>query len=122
MYSDKAIEYFKNPEHAGEMKDADAVGEVGNIRCGDVLRIYLKIEEGAIKKISFLTYGCVAAISASEAMCKIVEGKTVEEALKITHQDIVGELEKMPAVKVHCSVLGREALQKAIENYKNNKK
>lgn len=85
--------------------------------CGDIMKIFLKIEKDRIKDIKFLTYGCIGAISASEAMCKLVKGKTIEEALKITHQDIINELEGMPALKVHCSVLGREALRKAIENY-----
>jgi len=117
-YSKKTIEYFRNPRFAGEMKDADAVGEVGNIKCGDIMRVYLKIKGGVIEEVSFLTYGCIGAISSSEAMCKLVKGKKIEEALKITHQDIVEELEGMPLIKVHCSVLGRKALQKAIENYK----
>ena len=117
-YSKKAIDYFQNPKHAGEMKDADAVGEVGNIKCGDVMKIFLKIEDNIITKIKFQTYGCIGAISASEAMCVLVEGKTIEKALKITHQDIVEELEKMPVIKIHCSVLGRQALHKAIENWR----
>lgn len=116
-YSKKAIEYFKNPKFAGEMKDFDAVGEVGNISCGDIMRIYLKIKDDIITDIKFLTYGCVGAISASEAMCVLVKGKKLEEALKVTHKDIVDELEGLPQMKVHCSVLGREALHKAVENY-----
>jgi nitrogen fixation NifU-like protein len=117
-YSKKAINYFRNPKFAGEMKKFDTVGEVGNVNCGDVMRIFLKINDGAIKDIRFLTYGCIGAIASSEAMCKLVKGKKISEALKITHNDIVNELEGMPIVKVHCSVLGREALQKAIRSYK----
>ena len=120
MYSNKLIQYFREPKHAGIIENPSAIGEVGNVKCGDVLRIYLIIENNKIKKIKFQTYGCMAAIAASEAMCKLAKGKTIEEALKITHQDIVKELESMPAIKVHCSVLGRQALQKAIENYRKN--
>ena len=122
MYSKKALEYFKNPKHAGEMKNPSAVGQVGNIKCGDVMKIFLKIKDNIITEIKFLTYGCIGAIASSEAMCVLVEGKTIDEALKITHNDIVEEIEKMPIIKVHCSVLGRQALQKAIENYQEKKK
>lgn len=120
-YTKKAIKYFRNPKFAGEMKNPDTEGQVGNMKCGDIMKIFLKIEKDRIKDIKFLTYGCIGAISASEAMCKLVKGKTIEEALKITHQDIINELEGMPALKVHCSVLGREALKKAIENYQKKK-
>ncbi len=118
MYSKKAIKYFREPKFAGEPKKADAVGEVGNVRCGDVMRIFLRIEKGVIKDIRFLTYGCIGAIASSEALCRLAKGKTLAEALRITHRDIVKELGGMPALKIHCSVLGREALQKAIDNYK----
>ncbi len=120
-YSEKTIKYFRNPKFAGEIKNPDTVGEAGSVMCGDVMKIFLKIKEGAIKDIRFLTYGCIGAIAASEAMCRLVKGKKVSEALKITHRDIIKDLEGMPALKVHCSVLGREALQKAIENYKETK-
>lgn len=118
MYSKKTIDYFRNPKFAGKLEGADAVGEVGNIKCGDVMKVFLKIDNDIIKDIKFLTYGCIGAIASSEAMCKLVKGKKISEALKITHQDIVKELEGMPVIKIHCSVLGREALQKAIEDYK----
>jgi len=122
MYSKKAIEYFQKPKYAGEMKNPDAVGQEGNMKCGDILKIFLKIKNDRIIDIKYLTYGCIGALSSSEAMCKLVKGKTIEEALKITHQDIVNELEGMPVIKIHCSVLGREALHKAIENYRQKKK
>ena len=117
-YSQKALDYFRTPKFAGEIADADGVGEVGNMKCGDVMKVFIKVSEGKIVDIKYLTYGCIGAIASSEAMCKLVKGMMVEEALKITHQDIVKELEGMPAIKVHCSVLGREALGKAIEDYK----
>lgn len=120
MYSKKVMEIFKNPKFAGEIKDADAIGEVGNVKCGDIMRIYLKIKDNKIEDIKFKTYGCMAAIAASDAMCKLAKGKTLEEASKITSKDIVNELGgDLPLIKVHCSVLGMQALQKAIENYKN---
>jgi len=120
QYSKKALDYFRTPKFAGEIKDADGVGEVGNMKCGDVMKLFIKVKDDKIVDIKFLTYGCIGAISSSEAMCKLVKGKTITEALKITHQDIVAELESMPVIKVHCSVLGRQALGKAIEDY--NKK
>ncbi len=120
MYSKKVIEIFKNPKFAGEIKNADAVGEVGNVKCGDIMRVYLKVKDNKIENIKFKTYGCIAAIAASEAMCKLAKGKTIEEALNITSKDIVKELGgELPLIKVHCSVLGMQALKKAIENYKN---
>ncbi len=121
MYSKKVIEHFTNPKFAGEMKDYDAVGEVGNVKCGDVMRIYLKINDNVITEIKFLTYGCAAAIAASDAMCELAKDKTIEQALKITAKDIAKELGNLPPQKFHCSVLGTDALKKAIENYKKNK-
>jgi len=122
MYSKKVIEMFQNPKFAGEIKNADAVGEVGNVKCGDIMRVYLKVKDDKIEDIKFKTYGCMAAIAASDAMCKLAKGKTIEEASKITSKDIVKELGgDLPLIKVHCSVLGMEALKKAIEDYKNKR-
>ena len=118
MYSEKTFDHFKNPKHVGEMKDADAVGEVGNVKCGDVMRIFIKVKENKIADIKFLTYGCVAAIAASDAMCDLALGKSLDDALKITHKDVAKELGDLPLIKVHCSVLGAQALKKAVENYK----
>ncbi len=118
MYSKKVIEHFTNPKFAGEMKNPDAVGEVGNVKCGDVMRIYLKIKDNVIVNIKFLTYGCAAAIAASDAMCKLAKGKTLDKALKITAKDIAKELGDLPPQKFHCSVLGTDALKKAIEDYR----
>jgi len=119
-YSKKAIKHFKDPKFAGEMKNPNAIGEVGNPSCGDTMKIYLKVGEEVIKDIKFQTYGCIAAIASSNALCKLAKGKKIERALKLTHKDILKELDDLPPVKVHCSVLGRKALQKAIENYKKN--
>tara|TARA_Y100000031_G_C7906912_1_gene242057 strand:- start:119 stop:481 length:363 start_codon:yes stop_codon:yes gene_type:complete len=117
MYTDKVLECFKKTEHAQEMENADAVGEVGNVKCGDIMRVYLKINDNKITNISYLTYGCVAAIASTEALCKIVKGKTLDEAKEINHKDVIAELDKLPTVKIHCSSLSIEALGKAIENY-----
>ena len=119
MYTKEVLKRFKNPKFVGEIKDADAIGEVGNPRCGDVMKIFLKIEKDTIKDIRFLTYGCPAAISSSEALCELAKNKTLKDALKITHKDIVKKLGDLPSIKQHCSVLGAEALQKAIKNYEN---
>ena len=128
-YSKKVLKHFKNPYNQGVIKNADAVGKVGNPTCGDVMKIYLKIRgkkakkgkegEKVIKDIKFETLGCAAAIAVSSALTDIVKGKTIEEALKITKDEIVKDLGGLPPIKVHCSMLGVEALHEAIKNYKN---
>jgi nitrogen fixation NifU-like protein len=122
MYSEKIIERFRNPKFAGEIENPDAVGEEGNMKCGDIMKIFLKVKDNTIIDIKFKTYGCMAAIASSDAMCELAKGKTIEQAEKITYKDI---LEKMggdvPQVKVHCSVLGTEALENALNDYKKNK-
>ena len=118
MYTEKTIKHFRNPKFAGEMKDADAVGEVGNVKCGDVMKMFLKVENNVIKDIKFQTYGCIAAIASSDAMCELALGKTLDDALKITFKDVIRELDDLPQIKFHCSVLGTAALKKAIEDYK----
>jgi nitrogen fixation NifU-like protein len=118
MYTEKTIKHFRTPKFAGEMKDADAVGEVGNIKCGDVMKMFLKVEDNVIKDIKFQTYGCIAAIAASDVMCQIAKGKTLDDASKITFKDVIKELDDLPQIKIHCSVLGTAALKKAIQNYK----
>ncbi|MFA5359419.1 MAG: iron-sulfur cluster assembly scaffold protein [Patescibacteria group bacterium] len=125
QYSKKVIEHFKNPRNQGKIKNADAIGQVGNPACGDVMKIYLKISknkkgEKIIKDIKFETLGCAAAISVSSALTVMVKGKTIKEAIKITKDKIVKDLGGLPPVKVHCSMLGIEALHQAIEKY--NKK
>jgi len=125
MYNKKVMKRFLKPKYAGKIKDPDAVGEVGNPNCGDLLKIYLKVDKkGVIKKIRFNTFGCGMAIAASDAMCELVEGKTIDEALKIKSKDILDLMggKDVPVLKVHCSVLGESALKEAIKNYKNKKK
>ena len=121
MYTEKTIRHFRDPKFAGEIKNPDAVGEVGNIRCGDVMKMFIKVENGLIKDIKFQTYGCIAAIASSDVMCELAIGKTLDDALKITFKEVIKELDDLPQIKFHCSVLGTAALKKAIQNYKKKK-
>ncbi|MBW2982454.1 iron-sulfur cluster assembly scaffold protein [Candidatus Woesearchaeota archaeon] len=122
MYSKKILNRFKNPKFAGEMKKADVVGEVGNVKCGDIMRVYLKIKDDKITDIKFKTYGCVAAIASTDYLCEIVKGMTLDQASKVTSKDVVKKMGEVPAIKLHCSILAQDALKKAIEEYKNKKK
>lgn len=120
MYSPETLDRFKNPKYAGAMNDADSVGEVGNFKCGDVMKIYLKIRDDLIEDVSFETYGCVAAIASTDMMCELVKGKTLDDAYEMGNQPIVDGLKDVPAVKVHCSILGTRALRNAIDKYRGN--
>lgn len=119
MYSEKVMDHFQNPRNVGEIEDASGVGTVGNARCGDIMRIFLDIdEEGIIRDVKFKTFGCGAAIATSSKATELVKGKTIDEALKITNKMVMDSLGGLPAVKVHCSVLAEEALHAAIKDYK----
>ncbi|MCK4239824.1 MAG: Fe-S cluster assembly scaffold protein NifU [Candidatus Lokiarchaeota archaeon] len=122
MYSEKVMDHFRNPRNMGEMKDADAVGEVGNPVCGDLMYIYIKIKDDRIDDISFQTFGCGAAIATSSMITELAKGKTLDEAMKITRDDIAGSLDGLPPIKMHCSNLASDGLRKAIENYKAKQK
>mgnify|MGYP000303460519 CR=1 FL=1 len=123
MYTQKVLDHFKNPHNQGSIENADAVGQEGNPVCGDVIKVYMNIEDNVIKEIKFETLGCAAAIAVSSATTDLVIGKTLEEALKMTKDDVVNDLGGLPPNKIHCSMLGVDALHKAIKEYinKNNK-
>jgi nitrogen fixation protein NifU and related proteins len=118
MYSKKIIDRFQNPKFMGELKSPDAVGEVGNVKCGDIMRVSIRVKNDKIDDIKFKTYGCVAAIASSDCLCEIAKGKKLEDARKITSSDVIKKMGgEVPAVKVHCSVLAQDALKKAIDRY-----
>jgi nitrogen fixation protein NifU and related proteins len=118
QYSSKVLEHFAHPHNQGKMENPDAIGEVGNIRCGDIMKLYLKIKDNKIEDIKFETLGCAAAIATTSILTDLAKGKSLDEALKITREDIVNELGGLPTIKIHCSVLATEALEKAIEEYR----
>lgn len=126
MYSEKVMEHFKHPKHLRKMENPDAVGIVGNPVCGDMMYVYIRVgkKDGReiIKDISVQTFGCVAAISTSDVVCDLAKGRTLEEAKKISKDEIIKELGSLPSVKVHCSVLAQDGLKKAIEDYEKKKK
>ncbi len=117
MYSEKVMDHFKNPRNVGEIEDADAVGVVGNAKCGDIMKMYMKIDNDVITDVKFKTFGCGAAVATSSMATELVKGKTIDEALKITNKAVVEALEGLPPVKIHCSVLAEEAIKTAINNY-----
>ena len=121
IYTDKVIEHFKNPHNQGSMEDADAIGEKGNMACGDVMKIYLKVKDDKIDDIKFETFGCAAAIAVTSAMTDIAKNSSLDDAMAITKGDVVKALGDLPPAKIHCSMLGIEALQEAIDNYKKDK-
>ena len=122
MYTEKVMDHFRNPRNIGEIKDPDGFGKVGNPVCGDVMAIYIKVKNEKIADIKFKTYGCTAAIATSSVLTEMVKGKTIDEALKITRDDVANELGGLPAIKMHCSNLAADALREAIKDYKNKKK
>lgn len=117
MYTEKVMEEFSNPKNVGEIPDANAVGEVGNAVCGDIMKIYMKIEDDIIKDIKFRTFGCGAAIATSSMATQMVLGKTVDEAMELTNKQVMDELGGLPPQKIHCSVLAEEAIAAALRNY-----
>ncbi|MBC8531092.1 Fe-S cluster assembly scaffold protein NifU [Gehongia tenuis] len=122
MYSEKVMDHFMNPRNVGELEDANGVAQVGNAKCGDIMKMYLKVENDRIVDVKFKTFGCGAAIATSSMATELVKGKTLDEALKITNKAVAEALDGLPPVKMHCSVLAEEALKAAIEDYKSRAK
>jgi len=122
IYSEKVMDHFKNPRNMGEMSDADAVGEVGNPVCGDLMYIYIKVKEDKIEDISFQTFGCGAAIATSSMVTELAKGKTLDDAMKITRQEVADSLDGLPPIKMHCSNLAADGLHDAINKYREKQK
>ncbi|RLG71391.1 MAG: Fe-S cluster assembly scaffold protein NifU [Methanobacteriota archaeon] len=117
-YTEKVLEHFRNPRNMGVLEDADAVGQVGNPVCGDVMTLYLKIEGDTIRDVRFQTFGCAAAIASTSMLTEMIKGKSLDEALKITKKDVANALGGLPPSKMHCSLLATEALEDAIKKYR----
>ena len=120
MYSEKVMDHFENPRNVGEIPDANGVGTVGNAKCGDIMRMYLKVENGIIEDVKFKTFGCGAAIATSSMATEMVKGKTLKEALALTNKAVAEALDGLPPVKMHCSLLAEEAIHAAVEDYLKN--
>lgn len=120
IYSDKVMDHFKNPRNVGEIEDANGVGEVGNAKCGDIMKIYLKVEDNVIKDVKFKTFGCGSAIASSSMATELIKGKTIEEAWELSNKAVAEALDGLPPVKMHCSVLAEEAIHKAINDYRKS--
>lgn len=116
-YSEKVMDHFANPRNVGEIADADGIGEVGNSKCGDIMKMYLKIDGNVITDVKFKTFGCGAAIATSSMATELIKGKTVDDALKLTNKAVMEALDGLPPVKVHCSVLAEQAIKAALSDY-----
>ena len=117
LYSEKVMDHFRNPRNVGIIEDANGIGEVGNAKCGDIMKMYMKIEDGIVKDVKFETFGCGSAIASSSMATELIKGKPVSEAMKLTNKAVAEALDGLPAYKMHCSVLAEEAIQKALEDY-----
>lgn len=120
MYSAKVMDHFTNPRNVGEIENADGIGEVGNAKCGDIMKIYLKVEDNIIQDVKFKTYGCGSAIASSSMATEMIKGKSVQEALELTNKAVAEALDGLPPVKMHCSVLAEQAIKKALQDYAKN--
>lgn len=121
QYSDKVMDHFTNPRNVGEIENADGVGEVGNPTCGDIMRIYLKVDNDVLTDVKFKTFGCGAAIASSSMATELIKGKSIKDAWNLTNKAVVEALEGLPPVKIHCSILAEEAIHKAINDYRIKK-
>ncbi len=117
IYSEKVMDHFMNPRNVGEIEDANGVGEVGNAQCGDIMKMYLKINGNTIEDVKFKTFGCGAAIATSSMATELIKGKTIDDALKLTNKAVMEALDGLPPVKVHCSVLAEQAIKSALSDY-----
>ncbi|MBO7667967.1 MAG: Fe-S cluster assembly scaffold protein NifU [Firmicutes bacterium] len=117
LYSEKVMDHFRNPRNVGVIENADGVGEVGNAKCGDIMKIYLKIKDDVIEDVKFETFGCGSAIASSSMATELIKGKPVSEALELTNKAVAEALDGLPAVKMHCSVLAEEAIKAALKDY-----
>lgn len=121
LYSEKVLDHFTNPRNVGELEDADGIGEVGNAKCGDIMKMYIKVENDIITDVRFKTFGCGAAVATSSMATELIKGKPIEEVLKLTNKAVVEALDGLPAVKVHCSVLAEQAIKSALWDYYTRK-
>ena len=117
LYSDKVMDHFQNPRNVGKLDDADGIGEVGNAKCGDIMRMYIKVNDGVITDCKFNTFGCGSAIATSSMATELIKGKPIEEALQLSNKAVVEALDGLPAHKIHCSVLAEEAVRAAVKDY-----
>ena len=117
LYTETVMDHFTHPQNVGEIPDADGVGEVGNAKCGDIMKMYLKIKDDRIEDVKFETFGCGSAIASSSMATELIKGKTIEEALAVTNKQVVDALGGLPAYKLHCSVLAEESIKAAVKNY-----
>jgi len=121
LYSEKVMDHFRNPRNVGVLEDANGIGEVGNAKCGDIMKMYLKIEDDTIKDVKFETFGCGSAIASSSMATELIKGKPVSEAEKLTNKAVTEALDGLPAHKIHCSVLAEEAIRAALDDYEKRK-
>lgn len=117
LYSEKVMDHFQNPRNVGKMEDADGIGEVGNAKCGDIMKMYIKVDDGIISDVKFNTFGCGSAIATSSMATEMIKGKKIEEALELSNKAVVEALDGLPTHKIHCSVLAEEAVKAAVKDY-----
>lgn len=117
LYSEKVMDHFRNPRNLGKMDDADGIGEVGNAKCGDIMKMYIKVKDGIIEDVKFNTFGCGSAIASSSMATEMIKGKSIDDALELSNKAVVGALDGLPTHKIHCSVLAEEAVKAAVKDY-----